>query len=488
MLRSLWAKLALALLAVLLGVAALYLWLGVFTTETYLDEVRQKLHRELAEHLVAEGLLLEDGDVDPEALEHVIHMLMVVNPSIEVYVLDPGGRVLAYSAPPGKVDRERVSLEPVRRFLARDARLPILGDDPRDPDGHKVFSAAPIGAPEDPEGYVYVVLGGERHDSVVERLSGSYALRMGGAALAAALVFAFAAGLLLFGLITRRLRWLAARMESFQRSGFSEPLPGPEPQGKEPSDEIDLLGATFGRMAARIGEQLGALEHGDRLRRELVANVSHDLRTPLASLHGYLETLELKGDALPEDDRRLYLETALAHSSRLGSRIADLFELARLDAAEVPLHRERFQLPELVQDVMQKFQLEADRKRVRLFSERAQGLPFVDADIGLIERLLENLLGNAIRYTPEQGRVSVSVEGDPRSVRVRVRDTGCGIPADELPWVFERFHRGRSGHADGGTGLGLAIARRIVDLHGGSIEARSRMNEGSEFSFSLPAA
>jgi two-component system OmpR family sensor kinase len=121
-LRSLYGKLALALLALLGVVAVLHFVVSGYATDLYLQEVRQKLNRELAPHLVQEGVLLPDGKVDPAALEHIIHMLMIVNPNIEVYVLDPGGRVLAYSTPPGKVRREQVSLEPVTRFLSGDAR------------------------------------------------------------------------------------------------------------------------------------------------------------------------------------------------------------------------------------------------------------------------------------------------------------------------------------------------------------------------------
>jgi signal transduction histidine kinase len=488
MLRSLYAKLAVALLALLGLVAVLYVGVGIYTSDLYLHEVRQKLHLELAPHLIDEGLLLSNGRVDPDALEHVIHMLMVINPSIEVYVLDPRGRVLAYSAPPGKLLRETVSLEPVTRFLVEDARLPILGDDPRDSDGRKVFSAAPIGDANRPDGYVYVVLGGQLYDTVVERVAGSYVLRMGVAAGVAGLLFALAAGLLLFRRLTRRLRRLSTAMAEFETTGVPPALPA-EASGARYGDEIDRLDRGFRRMAGRISEQLAQLERGDRMRRELVANVSHDLRTPLAALHGYLETLALKGEQVDPEERRRYLEIATRHSGKLGERIAELFELAKLDACDVKLQCEPFSLAELVQDVAQKFQIEAGRKQVQLHTDRERDLPFVEADIGLMERALENLVGNAIRHTPGSGHVTVSVDGDDSRVRVQVRDTGTGIPPEELPLVFDRFYRCHDEAAnDEGSGLGLAIAKRIVELHEGTIQATSRIGEGSVFAFSLPPA
>jgi signal transduction histidine kinase len=309
---------------------------------------------------------------------------------------------------------------------------------------------------------------------------------MGVTAGAAVLVFALAAGLLLFSFLTRRLRKLAAEMQSFEKGGFSTP-PASVKQGKAEGDEIDRLRNTFHTMSGRIVEQMSELERADRMRRELVANVSHDLRTPLASLHGYLETLVLKGDRLEKEERDRYLEIATRHSGRLGKRVGDLFELAKLDACEVRLRREPFSAAELVQDVVQKFQIEAGRKQVQLHTEREKGLPFVDADIGLVERVLENLIGNAVRHTPEGGQVTVSIEGNESGIRVQVRDTGPGIAPEELEAVFDRFYQGKDeGAGKGGSGLGLAIAHRIVELHGGTIRAESRPGEGAVFIFTLP--
>lgn len=487
MFRSLYARLAAALLGLLLLVGVLYLVVGTYVTDLYLLEVRQKLNRDLAAHLVDEGLLLKDGDVDPDALEHVIHILMIINPSIEVYVLNQEGRILAFSAPPGEVKREQIALAPVRQFLDPAARLPVLGDDPRSPDGQKVFSAACIGNEEDPEGYVYIVLGGRLRDSVVSRLSGSYVLRMGGAAFTAVLVFTLAAGLLVFGFLTRRIRRLAEAVEAFGEDGSGSPAPNESDTHRVRGDEISRLQDTFQKMARRIGEQMERLEQADAERRELVANVSHDLRTPLTSLQGFLETLRMRGDRLEPDEIDQYLDIALRHSSKLGKRISDLFELSKLDSHDMQLQRERFSLAELAQDVVQKFQIEAGRKQIRIHTERCRDMPAVEADIALIERVVENLLSNAIRHTPQEGSITVSVDKAGRSAQLQVRDTGPGIPAEALETVFERFYRCTSDDDDdGGTGLGLAIARKIVELHGGNIRATSHPGDGAVFTVALP--
>ncbi len=501
--RTLYGKLAAALLALLAGTSAVYLFGVLVTARLYFQEVSQKLNRDLAAHLVAEGVL-EGGRINQAALEETFHWLMVVNPSIELYLLDPQGTILAYSAPAGKVRRSQVALEPVHRFLAGIEAFPILGDDPRDPEGHKVFSAAAVRTGGRVDGYLYVVLGGEEYDSAAQMVQGSYILRLGLGAVAVSLACALAVGLLLFFLITRRLRRLAASMDALARTDFRAEAAALPTAGASGRDEIARLGSTFERMARRIAEQVERLRREDRLRRELVANVSHDLRTPLATLQGYLETLLLKEGKLSPEESRRYLEIALRHSERLGTLVAELFELAKLDAQETKLQLEPFALGELVQDVMQKFQLAAERRRVRLEAELLEELPRVWGDIALIERVLENLIDNALRHTPPGGRVAIVPSSDGRFVTVRVADTGCGIPQEDLPYVFERFYRARNGLRrsvghdrldgipesrepnGGGSGLGLAIAKRILELHGTSIAAESAPGAGSTFTFQLP--
>jgi two-component system, OmpR family, sensor kinase len=488
MLRTLYGKLAAVLLGLLCLIGILYILLTLFTTRMYVQEVSQKLNLTLAAHLASEKILMKQGQINQEALEEVFHMLMVINPSIEIYLLDPNGSILAFSAPPGKVERKQVSLHPLKKFLQGGAALPILGDDPRGLNRKKVFSAAPISVDDQLEGYLYVILGGEEYDSVVQMLQGSYILRLSSWVAVGSLLVALMAGLIVFNLLTRRLRGLTTVMEAVQRSNFAEPLNSLDRYNARSEDEIDRLGTTFNQMADRINQQMKKLKQNDTLRRELVANVSHDLRTPLASLQGYLETLLLKEGKLTPQEQRNYLEIATKHSERLGKLVSELFEVAKLDSHEIQPQIEPFSLGELAQDVLQKFQLSAERRRIRIQTNFRADLPFVLADIGLIERVLENLVENACRYTPEGGTITVALNRGDSKVTVQVSDTGCGIPSEEIPNIFDRFYRVKNDRPEGssGAGLGLAISKRILELHRSSIEAHSTPNVGTTFTFDLP--
>lgn len=485
--KTLYGRLTAVLLIILVLVGVLFFFAGLVSVRSFLAEVHQKVNRDLAEHLVADSLPMEGGEIRDEELEHIFHVLMVINPNIEVYLLDPSGQILAYSAPKGIVVRDHVALEPIQRFLATDSRLPVYGDDPRDPEGEKVFSAAPIGAGSAPDGYLYVVLAGQQWDSAVAMLQGSYMLRLGAAAVGTGLLVALVVGLLTFAWITRRARKLEQSMAQFRESGFREHRPVIDPWAPD-KDEIDRLARTFDTMANRLVAQLDELEKTDQLRRELVANISHDLRTPLTSLRGYLETLALKQSSLTDADRHRYLEGAIRQADRLNRLVSDLFELARLESGTQEMEIEALALAELAHDAVQQFRLQARERGVELLVQVPDGPAMVEGDMGLLARVLDNLIDNGLQHTPAGGRVSLGLRETRQWVSVEVVDTGCGISPDDLPYVFDRFFRDQERDLTGDhAGLGLAITKRIVELHGGTIDVESQLDRGTKFSVTLPA-
>lgn len=490
MLRSPYSKLAAVLTGLFFVLGLLVVGVTVFSAGMYQQEVNQKLNSKLAQQIVAERLLMKDNRVNRGALEEIFHMLMVINPSIEIYLLDPEGNIIAFSAPQGKVKLNRVDLEPLKRWLGGDRTIPLLGDDPREPGRKKVFTAARIPEQGKLEGYLYVILGGEIYDSIVQTLKGSYILRLSAWMITASLLFALVAGLILFAVLTRRLKRLADVVDAFKVGDTTKLIDLPVRGDEGSADEIVRLGSTFREMAARIRDQMEELRKSYALRRELIANVSHDLRTPLATLQGYIETLLIKQNRLTEEEQRHYLEIAIRHCRRLSKLVSELLELAKLDSDAISVHREAFNLIDLVQDVSQKFQLKAKEKQITLGMDVQEGLPYAYADIGLIERVLENLMENAVHYTPQGGSIRLVLKWEKENISVQIGDTGRGIPEEELPHIFNRFYqldksrKGEQGH----SGLGLAIAKKILELHNRSIEVTSLLGEGTTFTFYLPAS
>jgi len=297
------------------------------------------------------------------------------------------------------------------------------------------------------------------------------------------------AGLAAFALITRPLRSLTRAVRAFDGDDGQAlaALEQPADQAARNGDEIAVLRRTFAQMGRRISDQWRELTRQDQQRRDLVANISHDLRTPLTSLHGYLETLRLKDETLDPAERRRYLDIALAQSRKVGRLAQELFELARLESGLVRLEPETFSLPELVQDVMQKFELAAEARQQHLTTDIAQALPPVRADLGLIERVLTNLLDNAIRHSPPGGQIALQLGLSRNRVQVQVSDSGEGIPQALRAGLFTRASALNRGPGEAG-GLGLVIVQRILQLHQSEIRLVDGAGGGAVFQFELATA
>ncbi len=479
-------RLSLAFSALLLACCGVSAWLQLRAGEQTEQVTIQRLSGELAAHIAGNRTLVGQGGLDMDAVRELFNQLMAVNPSVEVYLLDLDGRILAASAPPGHLKRDAVGLRPIRQLLS-GMDLPLLGDDPRTAAARKVFSAAPLQVDGRTAGYIYVVLMGEAYGELMADIAASSALRTTLWALLLVALLGLAAGWIGLHWITRPLRRLTSAVEGFEKQPLSsadEALPAIVQASRRGGEEIATLGETFARMARRTATQWRELSTQDQQRRELYAHLSHDLRTPLTTMHGCLETLLVKSDALDEPQRRHYLELALGESRRVGRLSQELFELARLESGLVKPEKERFALAELVQDLFQKLELAADARQQRLRAEIAPALPAVDADLGMIERVLTNLLDNAIRHTPAGGRIVVKLlTGTRGGVRVEVSDTGPGIPSEMREGLFKRPMFSTTGTRGGG--LGLMIVQRMLQLHSSEIRLLQQADQGAVFSFEL---
>lgn len=237
-------------------------------------------------------------------------------------------------------------------------------------------------------------------------------------------------------------------------------------------DEVGELARTFNRMASDLAEV-------DRFRTELIANVSHELRTPITALQAVLENI-VDGVEQPDPDR---FKVMLAQVQRLGALVGQLLDLSKLEAGAVPLNRRAFPVGVLIDGVLAESALHQQALTRHVIVDSSVPPELVAyGDPDRLHQVISNLVENAIRHSPDGGRVSVSVHHRDGALTIEVDDQGPGIPEEEASRVFERFYRS----SDGGTGLGLAIARWIVDLHGGAIRAESSNPNGCRMVVALP--
>ncbi len=480
---SFYARISTIFLLLILVLGAGCVAIAFRSSQRLFDDVEQLLNRGYAKSIAGELAPLVANGFSADGVKSAIHYMMVLNPMVEIYLLDSSGKILAYFLNPAeRILRSSVDIGPVRRFVESRGGL-VLGEDPRSATRSRPFSAAPLPMGSQ-EGYVYVILGGEKYDASLRMIRDSYYLRAGLVAFFLALAATLIVGLILFFFLTRRLSTLSDAVRAFEKGDLTRRV------RTGGSDEMGALGRAFNEMAATIEADVEKIRLAERMRRDLIGNISHDLRSPLASIQGYLETLVLKDAELPAEERQKFLQVSLRNTSNLQRLVEELFELAKLDARQVQLRVEPLQVAELAQDVALKLDPEARAAGVSLSVEPNGDLPLVAGDVGMLERVLTNLMENALHFTPAGGRVRAILQGGPGSVRVTVSDTGTGIPPEDLPRVFERFYRADRSRTPGshnGAGLGLAIARQIVELHGSSLSVESRPGEGAEFSFTLRA-
>lgn len=484
-----------ALLASFLAVSLFMMFLVNKVTESYQHEVEQKLHRELAKHMVKDHQLLKNGALDHQALKSAFNSMMVLGPAFEFYVLDIDGTIQTYSAEPGKVKRDHVDLNSVHKFLSKDAVLPILGEDPRSQSRHKIFSASEILDGDHLVGYLYIIIGGEKYDDLVDVLKDSHIINLGLWGVIASLCFVLLTLMVIFGLLTKPIRKLSEDMHLFRKSGFkltSDNLLKGMNNWNEKGDEIHRLGVTFREMACEMQSQYEKVKTTDELRKELVSYVSHDLRTPLSALLGYLETWQLSKETLSDNDKNELVRIALENAQHISNLVEQLFELARLDSEHVRLDLERVSLADISYDVAQSLSLLAKSKGVSIKVEHPENNALlVNADLAKLERVLVNLIDNAIRHCEAGDEIKVSLRLDHtdlhQGVTVDIQDSGVGIPSKDLPFIFDAYYRAGNSKKSkkGNSGLGLAITKKILELHGTNISVTSEVGKGTCFSFTL---
>jgi two-component system, OmpR family, sensor kinase len=486
-LNSLATRLAIACVTTIVLTGSAFFLLDRYNAQRYREALTQRLNAPVAQYVVDHRALMRDGEPDLDILHALADQAMVINPALEVYLLDRQGLIVGHALREDSVRRRSVDLAPIHTLIEGKAPLPILGEDPRDPAAKKVFSAAPIRVDGIVQGYLYTVVGGEVYETLSRDLRGAYVERTRMVAAASIMAASALVAVLVTIMLTARLGRLSRAVEQATSPDFRLT---PLLRRRHGGDEIDRLENVFVEMSAQIERQILELKENDRLRRELVANISHDLRTPLAAVQGYIEVLLLKDGSLDAARRRRHLATARRQLLRLDALVSDLFELAKLQSVGMVPQCEPFSLSELAQDIVQDYQLQASRKRVHLRFDHAPGSTVVLADIALIHRVFENLLRNAIEHTPAGGEVRLAVAPGAKSAAVRISDTGAGIEASDLDRIFDRFYRAE--HAQSkpsvSSGLGLAIVKRILELHDSTISVTSRPGCGTQFVFRLPLA
>ena len=301
-------------------------------------------------------------------------------------------------------------------------------------------------------------------------------------AMAIGLLIAILLGLLLAKTMVTPIQSLTKAAEKVASGDFSESVEN------DARDEIGVLSRTFNDMAGQLERNIEDLQNAEQMRKEFVANVSHELRTPVTSIRSYAETLCDAGSTMDAATEQRFLEVIVRESDRMTKIVQDLLTLSRFDAGSIAFDFQKFSFEKSVQDVYNAQLLEAQKHGHNFGLQFESELPEIVGDRARIEQVLINMLSNAIKYTPDGGRIRMTAGTKGDKVWCTVRDNGIGIPKQDIDRVFERFYRVDKARSreSGGTGLGLSIAYEIVQRHDGEMTLHSQKGKGTAITVTLP--
>lgn len=444
------------------------------------QERLQRLNWGLASSVARQLLPIAESGGELRELAVACSKFKDINPEVDIFFLNEEGEVLI----PNIAKGFKVPVDQLEEALApKPSRsLPIYGPHPLHRDAkEQVFSVSRFRW-RDIRGYLYVPLVSLRSFSTRVAMMNFYIIYGGVIATAFFALLFLLLGALLAYFVTRRFRILADTVEKISQGDLDLRIPF------SGNDEVGQLGRQINDMTDTIVSSLQKTEENDRLRRDLVANISHDLRGPVTSLNGYVEETVEQFALLSEDEKITKLQVVLKNGRRLARLIDQLFELSKLDAKEAQPECEPFSILDIItEEIIPKYAVLAKEKSITLSEELPNQLPRVAADFQMIYRVLSNLVQNAVSYTQVGGTVSIRATHTTEKIQISVSDNGPGIPEKDLEHIFDRFYIPSKARTKGtyGSGLGLAIVKKILDTHTESVRVESLEGAGTTFTFTL---
>ncbi|WP_050936060.1 sensor histidine kinase, partial [Vibrio harveyi] len=432
---SLWFCLAAAVIALT------YNW----QKETIELRTKQSLHKELASHMRDDNPLMIGTDYNPKALKSIFHTLMLIGPDFEIYFLDSQGNITTHAAPEGAEIMGKVDLNPIKRFL-NDEPFPILGEDPRNRGEHKVFSVAAIEELGSTVGYLYVVIGSTRHDAIANAQVDTPYIALAGLVLVSILGFALGAYVLVKRSLLNPIERVTNQLQQQAEHDFRL-----QPDFTRQVPELVPIANSYQMMAKHIQQQFLQLEYQSSHRRQSLLQLSHDLKTPLSSVLGYLETWRLQH---PESDP--LIDVAFRNCEKLSTQLHSLLDVARKEAPMPNYEYRPVDLGALMAECAETMQSQFARKEVLLKIDVDNEIQTV-GDKGLLERLVLNLLENALRHSPMRSEVHCHAH-----------------LSDDKSRIHFAFINHIEEEAQGGSlGIGTKIVQSILMLHHSYLETSS---------------
>ncbi|HEV8082302.1 MAG TPA: HAMP domain-containing sensor histidine kinase [Chitinophagaceae bacterium] len=475
---SIFRRITIMVFALITILGVLFMALTYYATTHYHLASTQLLNKDVAAHIAKFASPFDRFGINKRKADSVFKNVMILNPSTEVYFLDTAGNVMDFYGPNKEIKLWKVPLENIDKFILSKGEEYIKSPDPRDQSHDKIFSAAEVISKPKKLGYIYVILGSNEYRTVSEMLFSSHISNFAIKAFIFIILLSIALSLLYIQSIQKRFNRMVNVLEKFQNGDFNARFKIKD------NDELASVSLAFNKMADLLTYNIDQLTKSEMERKDFIANISHDLLTPLSIARGYAETIVIKKHEISQPEIDNYVDMILKKMLQVEHMVKQLFEITKMESPEFKAKKESFVLSEIVQETVNTFQLIASQKGVTLKCIQCQYHVWVSADIKLMERVIQNLVDNAVKNTSENGIIKVALQVENNNLIFNVENTSNPLSEELINWINNEEARDAETKPSR-SGLGLVIVKKILHLHGSVLKAQVT-NNNNIFSFSLP--
>lgn len=479
---TIFRRFAIVIVTLITILGLLFIIITYLATTNYHQASTQLLNKDVAKHVADFTRAFTMSGINKKEADSVFHNAMVLNPNVEVYFVDTTGTVIYFDAKESEIRQWNIDLVPIKKYIAEKGEHYIKGTDPKDPNTKKIFSAAEVSNDKKTRGYIYIILGSKKSDSILGLLFGSHILGFAIKAFVVIIMLSIVFSFLYLRRLRKNFNQMITVLERFESGDYNARF------SLKQQDELEPVTNAFNKMAELLSSTINQLTKSEQERKDFIAVISHDLRTPLSIARGYTETLMLKrenGDITAEE-QEYYSQLIYNKMLQIENMVKQLFELSKMDDVSFKPRIEPFVLSEIVQESINTFQMIAKEKKVDLKCTQSLYHVWVNADISMMERVIQNLVDNALKNTPAEGFIYASMTVEGEELFFKIENNGPALPDDLLHWI-NNFKRegGISNKRPAKLGLGLLILQKILLLHNSSLHAFT-LNGTNGFTFSLP--
>ena len=470
-------RIGLLIFIIVTVLSGLFVALTYMATTEYYEASTQLLNKDVAAHIAKFSSPFGKNGVDKKKADSVFYNAMIVSPNVEVYFLDNNGRVVYYHAADSLIKTRVVPLENIKQYI-KAPDVEITNIDPKDPGHAKIFSAAEVWNKGKQIGYIYVILVSKQYRNVADFVFRS---RVGGLAIKVLIIIIIATvifSILYTSRLQKRFNHVVSVLGTFREGDLNIRFP------INKHDDFYPISQAFNQMADMLESNFKQLRSLEDERKNFLANIAHDLRTPLAVARGYAETLLIEKNT-DIAQRDVQVELVLNKILQVEKLVLQLFELSRMESVNFHPVKEPFIFSEVLLEILHGARFQAQQKKIELNCEDCEDRSLISADISMLERVVQNLIENALKYTPGGGQIKVSLSHTTGYLVFKVINTGELISPEICAWINSAAENDFINRPKN-TGLGLALVKRIIQLHDFSLSAKADKMHFNELVITMP--